>query len=101
MKLVFLLFIFFLPFNVMAERCGDIDENSYKNESRISPDGGIYVITGKGRAYFYSAPNIACRKNIFILPGDQIQAYTELNGYISVMYFKKYGGTEEGWILKI
>lgn len=49
---------------------------------------------------FYSAPDASCRKRTFVVRGDKLQVYTEYNDYISVMYFKKGGGTEEGWVLK-
>ncbi|WP_447749100.1 hypothetical protein [Pseudomonas nicosulfuronedens] len=96
-----LFFIFALSTTATAgEACDDIDKNSYKNESRVFPEGGVYGVVGRGRAYFYSAPDGACKKQIFVLPGDKVQVYTESNGYFSVMHFKSDGGTEEGWFLK-
>ncbi|MGK3141386.1 hypothetical protein [Pantoea sp. C2G6] len=63
-----------------------------------SGDSGCKV-SGKGRAYFYSAPNEKCKiKNLFIIPGDLVNASADYNDYTYIIYFKKDGDGVEGWV---
>ena len=63
-----------------------------------SSDSG-YKVSGKGRAYFYSAPNEKCAiKNLFIIPGDLVNASADYNNYTYVMFFTKDGKDVEGWV---
>lgn len=62
-------------------------------------DSGRAVV-GQGRLQFYSAPALRCKmQGTFIVPGDQVVAYTEHNGFTSVMYL--HPKTQEdtmGWV---
>ncbi|MDN7494827.1 hypothetical protein QZM89_06495 [Burkholderia gladioli] len=57
-------------------------------------------VVGKGRVQFYSAPDKACEmKGVFIIPGDQVSAYTSFNGFASVQYVNmKNGNVALGWV---
>lgn len=61
-------------------------------------------VTGKGRAYFFSGPDKACKeKELFIVPGDEVTAYREYRGYTAVLFInlkKKNSDLDtEGWML--
>lgn len=63
-----------------------------------SSDSG-YKVSGAGRAYFYSAPNEKCKiRNLFIIPGDLVNALADYNNYTYIMYFTKDGKDVEGWV---
>lgn len=58
-----------------------------------------YKVVGKGRLYFYSAPDAACRTATFVIPKDHLIAYTEFGGWLSVMYtHPKTGEPSDGWV---
>jgi hypothetical protein len=97
---VFLAFLIISASSVAGDFCDDVNKENYKYEARVLPEGSVYVVAGRGGTYFYSAPDVSCRKRTFVVRGDQLQVYTEYGDYISVMYFMKGGGTEEGWVLK-
>lgn len=57
------------------------------------------VIIGKGRAYFYDAPDERCRmKHVFVIPGDHVEAYFDVPGWTEVTYWNAKGGDVSGWI---
>lgn len=58
-----------------------------------------FTVIGKGRLYFYSAPNDKCKisNNLFIIPKDTVVVYSEYNSFYYVMYIGK-NNTVEGWI---
>lgn len=60
----------------------------------------LHRVIGEGRLYFYSEPNENnIIKDIFVIPGDELIAYEDYNGWYSVMYFnKKTGKNYEGWV---
>lgn len=97
---VFLAFLIISASSAAGDFCDDINKETYKYEDRVLPEGGVYVVAGRGRTYFYSVPDVSCRKRAFVVRGDKLQIYNEYGNYISVMYFMKGGGTEEGWVLK-
>lgn len=49
---------------------------------------------------FHSAPRPDCRmQGVFILPGENVDAYLEYSGYKYVMYINlKTGNTTMGWV---
>lgn len=57
-------------------------------------------ISGKERAYFFTAPNFACtNKKIFVVPGDKIEvSQISENGWTKATYTAKDGKTSSGWI---
>lgn len=59
-------------------------------------------VSGSGRLYFHTAPHDDCRSmDIFVLPGEVVYAYTESEGWMSVMYVNiKTGKDASGWVKK-
>jgi hypothetical protein len=56
-------------------------------------------VIGKGRLYFYSAPDTKCRiKNTFIIPNDRVEAYGEYGDFTEVIYWGAKGDGVEGWV---
>lgn len=56
-------------------------------------------VTGKGRAYLYSAPDDECLTASFIVPGDIVTIRRELDDYASVVYRnKRTGQIYNGWV---
>lgn len=84
-----------------ASQCEDIDHDSYRCQVNIKPANSGYEVFGEGRLYFYSAPDDQCiSKNIYIMCGDQVDAYAEYNNYLFVIYFTKVGHEVSGWVKK-
>jgi hypothetical protein len=79
--------------------CDSISKKAETEQNIISPVAGYQVI-GDGRLYFHFAPDEKCRnKDVFVIPGDQLIAYTEYKGWFSVMYLNpKTGKDFEGWV---
>lgn len=79
--------------------CNGVAIVAEEDQVFISPPSSFKVV-GEGRLYFYSSPNKNCRKNdIFVIPGDQLAAYTEYKGWYSVFYVNPKTGKEaEGWV---
>lgn len=83
----------------------DCDESHF--DKRTSVDKLVYIpgydsgrqVIGQGRAYFYSVPHEACKiKELFVIPGDLVDAYEEYNKFTSVMYSNGKGDQTWGWI---
>ncbi|QTF07899.1 hypothetical protein HC231_08110 [Brenneria izadpanahii] len=90
----------FLSSHVVANTdCRAIDEKAQEKAIRFDSTDNGYTVTGKERSYFYTAPNEGCiKKQVFIIPGDKVNAYLDYNEYYYVMYFKKNGQQVEGWV---
>ncbi|GGC66033.1 hypothetical protein GCM10011396_11260 [Undibacterium terreum] len=57
-------------------------------------------VIGKGEAYFYTAPDEQCQvKNIFIIPNDVVQAYSDVENFTYVIYWNVKGKDVSGWML--
>lgn len=58
-----------------------------------------YVVTGKGRLYFYSAPDNNCKvgNNLFIIHNDIVTVNSEYKNFYHVIYTGK-NGTVKGWV---
>ena len=95
-----LLILFAFPnLSNAAVNCDDQNDYSYRRQVYIYPFGVVYSVIGRGRLFFYSAPDERCiQKNIFIIPGDQVNAYTEYSDFMSVMYIDSHGKDTEGWV---
>lgn len=87
-------------YTLATDACKTAENLANKEEGILSPSSQIFVVTGKKRAYIFSAPDLECKlKNqTFLIPGDKVQAYTKFNNFISIIYFRKNGTTVEGWI---
>ncbi|MEO4049109.1 hypothetical protein AAFN46_18745 [Pseudomonas sp. CAU 1711] len=85
-----------------SDFCDKVNETTYRDETYLTPPGQIYRVTGPDKLYLYSAPNRKCSygENIFLIENDKVQAYTEFNEFLSIMYFREDGETIEGWALK-
>lgn len=96
-----LLTIFSLSTPSFAEQgaCSNISTQAEKEGAFLNPPTSHEVI-GNGRLYFYNAPNDSCRsKDIFVIPGDSLIAYTKFNEWLSVMYINlKTGKDYSGWV---
>jgi hypothetical protein len=81
------------------DNCDQISNQAKKSEVLLDPVAS-YKVIGDGRLYFHSAPNERCIiKNVFVVPGDELIAYTEYKGWVTVMYFNpKTGMNHEGWV---
>lgn len=82
-----------------AMYCDVSGDENYNSQIYLYPIGSLYTVIGRGRLFFYSAPDERCiQKEIFIIPGDQMNAYTEYSDFISVMYIDAHGKDTEGWV---
>jgi len=79
--------------------CTHIAQQAEQAQRYFSPVEG-YQVVGTGRLYFHTAPNAHCRsKDIFVIPGDHLTAYTEYRGWVSVMYINpKTSQDYQGWV---
>lgn len=79
--------------------CDKIHSQIEKQEALLNPPTS-YKVVGEGRLYFYTAPHESCRtKDIFVVPGDDLIAYTEYKGWYSVLYANpKTGKDYDGWV---
>jgi succinylglutamate desuccinylase len=94
--------LFFIPMIVNAySYCDEIDENSRKNQINIDAVHSGYKVFGRGRLYFHSAPDKQCiTKNVYVVNGDQVDAYVEHGNYMLIMYFNNDGKEYDGWVEK-
>ena len=79
--------------------CTHIAKQAEQAQSYFSPVEG-YQVVGTGRLYFHTAPHAHCRsKDVFVIPGDHLIAYTEYQGWVSVMYMNPKTDTAyQGWV---
>lgn len=79
-------------------RCDQIAAKAEKEQYHVRPIQGLRV-TGSKRLYFHGAPDKACAKKIYVIPGDDLIAYGEWQGWFSVQYTsKKTGKISSGWV---
>src|SRR6478735_4835500 len=78
--------------------CTDIASKADSEAGMVLPRLS-YKVASDGRLYFYSAPSESCRTDVFVIPKDELISYSELNGWLSVMYtHPKTGEISEGWV---
>jgi hypothetical protein len=79
--------------------CTHIAQQAEQAQRYFSPVEG-YQVVGTGRLYFHTAPHAHCRsKEVFVIPGDHLIAYTEYQGWVSVMYINpKTSQDSQGWV---
>ena len=87
------------PFSQAVDpSCQAIAAQAEKQGSALMPRLS-YAVGGQGRLYFYAAPAATCRLASFVVPKDELIGYTELNGWLSVMYINpKTGEDTSGWV---
>jgi hypothetical protein len=95
-----LLFAFAAAVAIAEERCDEIAETANKIGVRIPGTSAPHRVTGQGRLQFFSAPSPGCIiKGVFILPGEEVIAYTEYQGFTAVMYSNPRTHLDtEGWV---
>lgn len=100
MKVVFFLILTLVSFCSEADDyCSRVSSKADVERTMIPGDESGYRVSGKGRLYFYSSPNDQCRtKDIFIVPGDLVNAIADYEGFTYIMYFTKSGKDVEGWV---
>jgi hypothetical protein len=79
--------------------CAAAAARAEQKQAFLSPPESQRVL-GPGRLYFHGAPQADCRsKDVFVIPGDQLTAYTEYQGWYSVMYMNPATGDDfQGWV---
>lgn len=56
-------------------------------------------VIGKGRVYFHDAPNAACVRKAFLIPGDMMVVHQTMPGWVHVVYVSEKDGEEYGgWL---
>ncbi|WP_336220684.1 hypothetical protein [Citrobacter amalonaticus] len=100
MKALIILLLSFSPMISHAEDyCSSVSDKADTERAIIPSSDSGYKVSGRGRAYFYSAPDEKCAiKNLFIIPGDLVNASADYNNYTYIMYFTKDGKDVEGWV---
>jgi len=82
-----------------GKHCPNSVGNLEKAKVRIPGYTSGRVVVGKGRAYFYTAPDDRCRmKQVFVISGDQLDAYFDVPGWTEVTYWTGKSGEVSGWI---
>jgi len=83
-----------------AVNCSVLAENISGTVPEFHPVLGGEVI-GRGRAYFYTAPDEACtNKKVFVVPGDALIIYSILQdeSWLEVNFVAKDGQDYTGWV---
>lgn len=98
-SIIAVLFLFASSFSFAAGvSCEAVAAKAASQGSALFPRLG-YIVLGKGRLYFYSAPHDACRTATFVISKDHLIAYTKFDGWLDVMYtHPKTGEPSFGWV---
>lgn len=93
--LMFSLFVYFPSFAVGVSCKEPPQIANFELSPRLT-----YEVAGTGRLYFHVAPNEKCiNKNIFVIPGDNLNAYAEFGEWSQVMFVSKTGEMIDGWVI--
>lgn len=86
---------------VLAGECERLDKDAQIAGTHIPAHSSGKTVIGKGRLQFYSAPNPSCKMpGIFILPGEDIDAYIEHQKFMSILYINPKTSKEAmGWFI--
>jgi hypothetical protein len=83
-----------------SETCSNLAAQAEKTKSRIPGYSSGRKVVGKGRALFYRAPNESCpMKGVFVIPNDEVQAYSDVERFTEVVYWDAKGNDVSGWVL--
>lgn len=55
-------------------------------------------VIGKGRVHFHDAPDAACVRKAFLIPGDMATVHQTMPGWVRVVYTAKDGEEHGGWL---
>jgi len=93
---------FSLPLMATAnDFCQNLSSEANNKGVNFDNTDNVYKVGGKGRLYFYSAPDEKCiKKEVFVVPGNVLYAYVEYKNYYSVMYVANDGNQVDGWVQK-
>lgn len=82
-----------------SDLCTHLSTQAEHEQALLNPPAS-YRVGGTGRLYFHTAPADACRTNdIFVIPNDELIAYSDYAGWYSVMYINpRTGKNYTGWI---
>lgn len=90
------------PLALSAVDCEKLNASTSQEGDFITGDTAGRVVVGHGRLQFYSAPDYSCKmQGVFILPSEQVDAYSNYNGFTRVIYLgAKKGEPTIGWVRK-
>ena len=85
------------PVDVCVSVFEEAEQQQAPIENALSGRGVI----GAGRLYFHTAPDKRCPlKNVFVIPGDRLEAYADYGEFTSVIYWNTATGAgTAGWVL--
>lgn len=70
--------------------CQKFDSISDKEKVLIDSSQSGYKVIGKGKAFFYTAPDFNCKINkLFLIEGDLANAYFDYSDFTFIMYLDK------------
>jgi hypothetical protein len=96
-----LVFLLYSPFAMSgtSEACSKVAELAAQDKAKIPGYISGRKVIGKGRLYFYTAPDTKCRmKNTFVIPHDRVEAYSDYGDFTQIVYWDAKGNDVEGWV---
>jgi hypothetical protein len=100
---IIFLVVFIKPLDGLAvsgETCNDLAAQVEKTKARIPGYSSGRKVVGKGHALFYRAPSESCpMKGVFVVPNDEVQAYSDVEKFTEVVYWDSKGNDVSGWVL--
>ncbi|WP_420483619.1 hypothetical protein [Burkholderia cepacia] len=92
----------YCPLALSAVDCEKLNTSASQDGDFIMGDRAGRVVVGHGRLQFYSAPDYSCKmQGVFILPNEQVDAYSNHSGFTRVIYLgAKKGKPTIGWVRK-
>jgi hypothetical protein len=89
-----------ISLSALAVDCAALNQQAERDGVNIAGCEAGYDVIGTGRLAFYSAPNLACKlPKTFVIPKQQLIAYSEYAGFTSVMYLNPKTQAETlGWV---
>jgi hypothetical protein len=100
---IIFLIVFLEPVDVLAASsgtCVHLVALAEMTKARIPGYSSGRKVVGKGHALFYRAPSESCpMKGVFIIPNDEVQAYSDVEKFTEVVYWDAKGHDVSGWML--
>lgn len=99
-QILFLTWLLAAPMALAAPDCGQLLLAARAEQVAVPAWQAARRVTGKDRLHFHSAPERNCRlKDVFVVPGDQVQALQEYGIYTEVQYVHpRSGRVAVGWV---
>jgi hypothetical protein len=84
-----------------ADVCVSVFEEAEQQQAPIENALSGRGVIGAGRLYFNTAPDKRCPlKNVFVIPGDRLEAFANYGEFTSVIYWNAASGAgTAGWVL--